>query len=827
MKLPMSIISGVLLLFTSSVRGDEASLREMIDSFECYAPRKNFFANAPNGEITNLPQVRLMMCGYESQCALQFAAYLFMREQLGINVTFYPTLDYDDIWSGAHWNWSAELAYPRKYFEWLADDEGDLQFEIWETQMMRTDAEGAETFNGESEFILEGRVDFGGFVGAYGEESVWVPSYVLEDNADFFIPAALRAKEQYREMLIAAATGTYEGAANDSTDFVAMYGWNATAKYDFDRPTADVPTVWTSLASYFGSEYSRDLVSTAPNDLGMNFVATGSETALAAMVTELYAARQPFLAYIYTLDVNFGRVDAATGSLQQFEKLVYPRNPDQSANDPCFEAKKCQFAVAPIMKLANPLLAERFPEAYDFFNLFQMTTSQVNLLVSKYLAINDDTANFGAMTSTEKWLHAACEWMKDEKSHSTWNTGAWEVPIIRYDCVEGCGYQSSDAESSSEMEGVGGECNYYSGECECSQPELFADTHCRASCPGLSAPFLNESSGEWAFAFCSGHGVCNVKTRQCACDEGYGDDGCATKYSEYTYTVLMAIVVAISSLLAIVGCACIIWLRMSAEYKTVKALSINMTTIMTIGLIALVCSNIAVAVPVTAASCIAWQWLFGLGGVLAIMSPLLKAYRVSRVFHGGKMLRAVKITDNMLMATLIKAAIGEAMLCVGYSFAHQWYGGTETYYNHLELRTEQRCNAYFVTNYLSLASYAFFFCILIALTYYSWGTRRALAVFKESTCAYFSSFLSLLCSLITFTFYMVTDDPAFRIAVQSACITLVIGAVFTLFYATRIYAFFAQPENRNVTDARGASHASTHSVSSVSQASSVMKPGPA
>merc|ERR1712013_286267 len=231
----------------------------------------------------------------------------------------------------------------------------------------------------------------------------------------------------------------------------------------------------------------------------------------------------------------------------------------------------------------------------------------------------------------------------------------------------------------------------------------------------------------------------------------------------------------------------------------------------TIGLIALVCSNIAVAVPVTAASCIAWQWLFGLGGVLAIMSPLLKAYRVSRVFHGGKMLRAVKITDNMLMATLIKAAIGEAMLCVGYSFAHQWYGGTEMYYNHLELRTEQRCNAYFVTNYLSLASYAFFFCILIALTYYSWGTRRALAVFKESTCAYFSSFLSLLCTLITFTFYMVTDDPAFRIAVQSACITLVIGAVFTLFYA-----FFAQPENRNVTDARGASHASTHSVSSVS-----------
>jgi len=793
-----------------------SELSDMIDDFECFEDKKkNYFANEPYAEITNLPQVRLMMCGYESQCALQFAAYLFMREKLGINVTFYPTLDYDDIWSGEHWNWSATLAYPRKYFEWLADDEGDLQFEIWGTQMMRTDEAGNEVFNGESEFILEGKVDFGGFVGAYGEESVWVPSYVLESDADFFIPASLRTSTDYRARLMAAAAGTYDGAAVGASDFVKMYE-NAT---DFDVPVYEVPTVWTSKASYFGSLYSQDVISTDPNKLDMKFVATGSESSLASMVTELYAARQPFLAYIYTLDVNFGRVDTASPlpepkPLQQFEKLVFPRNPDQSPDDPCFEDKQCQFPIAPIMKLANPRLAERFPEAHDFFNLFQMTTSQVNLLVSKYLTINDDTGN-AAMTSTEKWLHAACEWMKDEKSESTWKAGAWDVAIRRLDCIEGCGFS-----------GVGGDCNFYTGECECWVPELFADTHCTESCPGLVGPLFDEESAEWSFEFCSSHGTCNVKTRQCACDQGYGDAGCGTKYEEYTYTVLMAVVVAFSGLLALVGIACIVWLRMSAEYKTVKALSINMTSIMTVGLIALVCSNIAVAVPVTAASCIAWQWLFGLGGVLAIMSPLLKAYRVSRVFHGGKMLRAVKITDNMLMATLIKAAIAEAALCVGYSFAHQWYGGTETYFNHLELRTEERCNNYFVTSYLSLASYAFFFCILIMLTYYSWGTRRALAVFKESTCAYFSSFLSLLCTLITFTFYMVTDDPAFRIAVQSACITLVIGAVFTLFYATRIYAFFAQPENRNVTDARGASHASTHSVSSVSQAASVMKPGP-
>merc|ERR1719317_1318138 len=117
-------------------------------------------------------------------------------------------------------------------------------------------------------------------------------------------------------------------------------------------------------------------------------------------------------------------------------------------------------------------------------------------------------------------------------------------------------------------------------------------------------------------------------------------------------------------MLAVVCMLCIVWLRWNRQYKTVKALSIDMTTIMTVGLLMIVTSNITLTQRMTSATCIAWQWLFGLGGILAILSPLLKAYRVSRVFHGGKMLRAVKITEKMLMAMLLKFAIGEAALCV-------------------------------------------------------------------------------------------------------------------------------------------------------------------
>jgi len=382
--------------------------------------------------------------------------------------------------------------------------------------------------------------------------------------------------------------------------------------------------------------------------------------------------------------------------------------------------------------------------------------------------------------------------------------------------LNGCGLEASDGNY------YGGSCDYYTGQCVCDYPEMFASTDCKGSCPGLVGPKLN-ATNEYDFDFCSGQGDCDIETRSCTCKEGYGDPGCGTKYQFYSFLPLTVAICVLSGILAMIGIACIVWLRSAAEYKTVKALSVNMTTLMTIGIIFITCSNIALSVPVNSISCIAWQWLFGLGGILAIMAPLLKAYRVSRVFHGGKMLRAVKITDAMLMSSLIKAAVLEIVLCVAYSVAHEVFGGTHIYYNHEELRSEIKCNDNQITAYLSMGSYAYFFIILCTLTYYSWGTRRALSVFKESTCAYFSSFLSLLCTLITFVFYMATEDPAFRVAVQAFAIIIVISCVLVLFYAQRIYQFYHSPQNRNVTDARGAS---SHVSQGSSSHSSVMKPGP-
>eukprot|EP01084_Bolivina_argentea_P213100 362054_1 len=323
------------LLILSSVIAtilSQTNFQEILDNFSCFdEPKKNYFQNDPTTEITDLPQVRIMMCGYESQCALEFAAYLFMKEKLGMNVTFYPTLDYDSVWNGEFWGgWSDPVAYPKYYFEWLASDSMDLNFEFWPTQLVRTNSDGEETFNGETDYILPGLIDFGGFVGAYGEESIWVPKYFVEQYTDGFIPHSILTTTLYRELMINAS-------ANGATDYINKY--NTTGVYNishpvyynrtrvnwtdpvpFDRPTYDKPIVWGSVPSYFMSEYANDLIKNYPLNGGMDvsFVTTGSESSLASLVADLYSQRAPFMANIYTLDINFGRIDSGFGELQQF-----------------------------------------------------------------------------------------------------------------------------------------------------------------------------------------------------------------------------------------------------------------------------------------------------------------------------------------------------------------------------------------------------------------------------------------------------------------------------------------------------------------------------
>merc|ERR1711951_1228 len=169
---------------------------------------------------------------------------------------------------------------------------------------------------------------------------------------------------------------------------------------------------------------------------------------------------------------------------------------------------------------------------------------------------------------------------------------------------------------------------------------------------------------------------------------------------------------------------------------------------------------------------------------------------------------------GMLMAMLLKFAAIELLVCVGYSVLHELMGGATVFYNDEELRTEDQCNDNAITGYVSFGSYAYFL----------YGTRRALSVFQESTCAYFSSFLSLFCTIIVMVFYAVTEDPTFRTLIQSFAIIVVVSAVLCLFYGTRVYAFYAEPENRDVTDMNHTNSSTHNSQFSPVRPNSVMKP---
>merc|ERR1719249_633681 len=411
------------------------------------------------------------------------------------------------------------------------------------------------------------------------------------------------------------------------------------------------------------SNYAYGLI----NNMGMNmsFVTTGSnEQPLVELVADLYSQRKPFLANIYTPDDSFGVIDEATGELQQFEKLAFPRNPDQSMTDPCALARECQNPIDPLMKAANPRLKERYPEAHSFFSGFTLGTRQMNKIVSNFLLLKNNQTSEQSLT--EIWLEAACQWLKDDDpaTVATWNTNEWLIDVVRYDCTSGCGLP---LELDDYSINVGGSCNYYTGLCECSRDDLFADTNCTDSCPGLLGPFVNTSGTEgeddgYYFEWCSGHGTCDTTTRTCSCDKMWGDTGCGTKYSEYTLPLSLQIVIGLlSCMLAVVCILCIVWLRWNKQYKTVKALSIDMTTIMTVGLLMIVTSN---------------------------------------------------ITEKMLMAMLLKFAAIEVLVCVGYSVLHELMGGATVFYNDEELRTEDQCNDNAITGYVSFGSYAYFFVML-------------------------------------------------------------------------------------------------------------------
>ena len=500
MFLSHSVSSLLILSITTHSQSD------VLDSFQCFDnPKIITYANNPNETVANtvLPQIRIMMPGYQSQCALNMVAYLFIKEKLGVNITFYPTTDFDDIWNGIYWdNWNGSNAWPRNYFEWLWQDNMDLNFEFWPTHLIETDYSGDIIFDGRSEYVTTNKIEIG-YSGPFVELGIWIPKYFVDQYPQSVLPIAIRHDSTIRQALIA-------GSRNGTTDYYDAYSSSPI----FDGTNESVPIIWGSSPWYTWTQHLFDLKNNAIDGNGMNvsFVATGSESSLFALVSDLYSQRLPFMATIYSTDDNFGRfVNATTTELQRFEKLVFPQNPSQSRFDPCVINATCYHPPYPLMKAVNVLLKSRFPEMYQFYLKYEMTNYDLNRVAANYWNGN------ASLSNTERWLQAACDHLKSENQTKTTE---WFVDIIRYDCPSGCGFAVGNNEF------VGGSCNYFTGQCKCDYDELFIDTNCTQSCPGLIGPIFNSTINEYSFQFCSGNGICDIDTRECQCYNGYQGDDC-------------------------------------------------------------------------------------------------------------------------------------------------------------------------------------------------------------------------------------------------------------------------------------------------------------
>ena len=113
----------ILLLLVSAVNGINFTCRNETESHTLR------YENSSK-PIDILPTVRLFQGYYGSQWAMQYAAYVYLTEQLGVNVSWFPSSEHY-VFYEEDFNVNGSSWYPEYYFKWISQDESDLLFEIW------------------------------------------------------------------------------------------------------------------------------------------------------------------------------------------------------------------------------------------------------------------------------------------------------------------------------------------------------------------------------------------------------------------------------------------------------------------------------------------------------------------------------------------------------------------------------------------------------------------------------------------------------------------------------------------------------------------------
>ena len=735
-------------------------------------PRKTLTYKNTGNKIENLWKGRIMTPGYNSQNAMNYIAYVFLTEILGMDVSFYP---YDEPQFITDFDINGEnYIYPLYYFEFIENDDVDLHFETWISHEL--DAEAIE------KYYLPGKI-ISSVTGIYGEIGWFIPKYFAKEYPKSILIDFINDKE-IKDLFISGSNGSYQNTSNYIEYYSNPEKFSSNYRWDFSNRTINgeqVPILWGSVEDYFMSEWSYGVT----RNYNISFVTVGSESILNKIIIELYNAKAPFLTNIYIPDDNFATLDNE-GNVFKFEKVYLPFNAAQSVNTECFIKNECQYPLEALKKLINPTLYERFPEMAQFYDIFNLNPILLSYLISYYSEIRNEQ-----ISENEKWIKASCLWLNDTRVTDLWNNNQWLIEVNRWECIPGCGILTDNNTY------IGGTCDFLNpenlddGTCLCDYDELFGEK-CDNSCPGLKT-----SNNE--LLFCSGNGICNTESFKCGCNFGFGGEGCEEPFKLFKILrELVIFIISFSSIIIIFLLYCIYWLLKNSKLNSIKILRVNLTLIFSIGLILLSCSNIFYVLNVNNINCILSFWTFGIGIVLSITPPLFKVFRINRIFNNGNLRNDLNISDKKLISFILYLILFEIFLCSIYTYS-QISGGIEQNINDEKLEIVNICNKDTRTNLIIIFSYIFYVSLLLMSCYYSYKLRN-IKNFKESKCLFFSSFFIIFTVFIDIAFETSIDDPLFVIIIHTFTIFIIIIEILILFYGIRIYDFYKYPEKRNETN---------------------------
>eukprot|EP01083_Nonionella_stella_P072585 195759_1 len=790
------------------------------------------FTNNPNRTMTHLPTIKLMQGYYGSQFAMQYAAYVYLKEKQGVDVVFYPDNDpnalFDRYAGYISSNWCGvnnattcipHAPYPQFYFEEIKHDNYDLLMEIWDIAVEKA---------GGSDYFRNEEVLYGGISGVYGEGGWFVPSYLYRDHPSWILPSTLRDDDTVRQAFIDAYTIQSDNNYLDVWQQIWGDNLQEYEQYGFGIPDDVNPIIFGSYGAYAISSHSSNLANHAL-DTGINwtFVAFGSEGRLSSFVQDLYAKRLPFIANLYSPHPDFATQLDGFGEYMQFERIALQRNPSNSVQAECYVNGKCTFPVTSLQKLGNPRLVSKFPEMENFLYDFQMTANDVNDLTAYH---TNASSIDSSLTEHELWMTAACKWLKETEA----TANEWYQEIIRYDCIfdeandenNNCGFNYyyntlQDAQNNQNRiskpwyDSVGGECmnSTLFPLCSCSN-EYFAGQSCRESCPGIIGPIYNDNGAplieeyanesmiavdKYVVYVCNAQGTCNMKQKRCDCELGYGGNDCAIKYELFEYDTTWFIVwVALYSVCIALLIMSILWVHCNRRYSVIKAMAPPLTILFTCGMITLCAGSIVQLVhPLDDASCIIENYLYGVGAIITIMVPLVKLYRVAVIFAEARNFKTIDISDWKLVQYIVFAVVIEVILCTVYAVLHQMNGGVEVSYQDDLRRIEYVCNRSDNVSYVVLTNYVYILGLWhFMLCFTSFKNRNSNESFKESKCVYFGSFFSIFVCYMVMIFHFVSDDMFAIITIQSGAMLIILCVIWVLFYWTRMLNFFKYPDAR-------------------------------